>query len=526
MSWLTDTFIATAALIAAVLVLRRPVARWFGPGMAYALWALPLLRLVLPPLLMPVEVPASVETANYQLVAVGGADAVAPSPAAAWSDLAPILQAAWLAGALVFALWRVCSYRAMRRTLLADARAVGEVGKVRLAETPHASAPVAFGLFDKVVALPPGFMAQPDRSARDLAIAHELEHHAGRDLAVNIAMQPLLALHWFNPLAWAGWRALRRDQEAACDARVLAGRSSAERAAYGRLIASFAQGPRLALAAPMACPVLGEKSIIHRLRSLTMSQPSPRRTAVGRLLIGAAALALPLTASITYAASEAPEAPEAPQAPEPPVAPEAPDTPAAHVEKHVIIIQQDGKKHGDAASSPEGPRKVVIIDRDGSSEIDDSALNTRTVVRDGRTYVFKTSKPMSQEEAEAKVADMAKGMPITAEAFVFAPGAEGGQPIIHTMTISSDDAAIATAEAVHACTGEWNEAKAETDKDGKRQVVRTKVCTDVRHAKGDALKGLRSARERIAADGKMDAEIKRSILEQLDAEIAKLSNQG
>ncbi|HOB15298.1 MAG TPA: M56 family metallopeptidase, partial [Novosphingobium sp.] len=58
MTWLVDTLIATGALIALVLVLRRPVARWFGPGMAYALWALPLLRLVLPPLMLPAA-PAS-----------------------------------------------------------------------------------------------------------------------------------------------------------------------------------------------------------------------------------------------------------------------------------------------------------------------------------------------------------------------------------------------------------------------------------------------------------------------------------
>ena len=49
MSWLVDTLVTTAALIALVLVLRRPVARMFGPGLAYALWILPLLRLALPP---------------------------------------------------------------------------------------------------------------------------------------------------------------------------------------------------------------------------------------------------------------------------------------------------------------------------------------------------------------------------------------------------------------------------------------------------------------------------------------------
>ena len=55
MSWLVDTLLATGALIALVLVLRRPVARLFGAGLAYALWALPLLRLILPPLVLPAQ---------------------------------------------------------------------------------------------------------------------------------------------------------------------------------------------------------------------------------------------------------------------------------------------------------------------------------------------------------------------------------------------------------------------------------------------------------------------------------------
>ena len=53
MSWFIDTLVWSGALIALVLVLRRPVARTFGAGMAYALWLLPLLRLVMPPLVLP-----------------------------------------------------------------------------------------------------------------------------------------------------------------------------------------------------------------------------------------------------------------------------------------------------------------------------------------------------------------------------------------------------------------------------------------------------------------------------------------
>jgi len=51
--WLFDTLLWTAALIGLVLLIRRPVARWLGPQTAYALWAIPAIRLILPPLQLP-----------------------------------------------------------------------------------------------------------------------------------------------------------------------------------------------------------------------------------------------------------------------------------------------------------------------------------------------------------------------------------------------------------------------------------------------------------------------------------------
>ncbi|ANC50421.1 hypothetical protein CP97_14735 [Aurantiacibacter atlanticus] len=318
--WMIDTFVYTGLLIALVLVLRRPVARHFGPQIAYALWALPLLRLVMPPITLPawmkpdeapiagaVGDPAAQSTltifADVQVLVSDSAGVAAPVALAAEPaiSLGAVLLPMWLAGAAIFVVWRIRDYIRMRRDLLADVRPVGEAGGVRLVETSVVSAPVAFGVFDKVVALPPGFMALIDVDARDMAIAHELTHHTGNDLLANIAAQPLLALHWFNPLAWWGWRAMRRDQEAACDARVVAGCARSERAAYARVIVGFAAGEHLALAAPMACPVLGEKSIIHRLRSLTMRDISTRRRRIGIAAITTTALALPLTASISYA---------------------------------------------------------------------------------------------------------------------------------------------------------------------------------------------------------------------------------
>ncbi len=317
--FLFDTLLWTGALIALVMLLRRPVARNFGPGAAYALWFLPLARLIIPPFTLPAWMRPLAQTAqevepafafepDMVVMPVAEAGMAAPSVVAASQPpvdyLTPMLLL-WLGGALVMLVRRFWLYFELRRELLSDARPVGEVGSIRLIETSAISGPMAFGVVDRVIALPEGFMASRQRTQRDLAIEHELAHHRGGDLLVNMAVQPLFAIHWFNPLGWFGWQALRRDQEAFCDARVVASRPREDRAAYAGIIADFARrpaiAPRPALAAPMACPVLGDKSIIHRLRSLSMSDISPRRRLTGRAAIASAFLAVPLTASICYA---------------------------------------------------------------------------------------------------------------------------------------------------------------------------------------------------------------------------------
>ncbi|MGB3454728.1 MAG: hypothetical protein WBA35_00075, partial [Litorimonas sp.] len=47
------TALSVSALLALVLLSRRAVARRFGPRAAYALWAMPVLRLFAPTLVLP-----------------------------------------------------------------------------------------------------------------------------------------------------------------------------------------------------------------------------------------------------------------------------------------------------------------------------------------------------------------------------------------------------------------------------------------------------------------------------------------
>lgn len=458
--WMMETLVWTAVLIAFVLIVRRPVSRAFGPQIAYALWALPAIRLVLPPIELPAWMRfAEPSTAAAPLASLEPLEPIAatvfePSPARlenasvaqpdgslmAASDTSPPLTqtsgfdftnldtglvvdlgvTVWLIGAAIFLVSRFSAYFRLRDELLEDGREVGRTpgrfgsgrfGSVRLIETPGTKAPLAFGVADKVVALPEGFMAHPDQKARDLALSHELQHHKGGDLLANVLVQPLFAIHWWNPLGRYGWLALRRDQEAACDARVMASAKARDREVYANLIVSFAASPTVALAAPMACPVLGEKSIIHRLRSLKMDQTNTKRRIAGKVLLGAAVVALPMTASISYAASEAPlaplppvatsaafappAAPEAPGAPGAPAAPEAPEAPL--VEEQIIVIDPDGEV-SDVKTS--GQSVFIVNSEDGEKGPRIVLRRNDNVSRFFDRSDFPGSRGMSKEELE------------------------------------------------------------------------------------------------------------------------------
>ena len=165
---------------------------------------------------------------------------------------------------------------------------------------------------------------------------------------------------------------MRRDQEAACDARVLAGRSREERARYAAVIVRAAAGPRMltlngALAAPMAGPLFGEKSIIYRLRSLSMSDITRRRRWLGHGLIAGGALALPLTASISYSATaQVPEPPSPPaELPGPPAAPAAPLPPAAPEAGERQVQTFVLRREGGAESERPATVRRFSLQRDG-----------------------------------------------------------------------------------------------------------------------------------------------------------------
>lgn len=529
--WLIETFVATTLLMLLVLAVRAPVRRAFGPQMAYALWAIPVIRMLLPPLpgdwqltsliapfvreadvpgivtgvIKPEALPTGIDKSAVTIVEIGAgshpatAALVAPTYGASGPSLLILGIGLWAIGALAFLGWHLIAHRRHCARLLKAARVDRTVaqGKVRVIETDAVHGPLAFGVLRKYVAFPCDFTERYDEQERDLALAHELGHHVRGDLIANWVALFVLAIHWFNPVAWRAFRAFRADQEMACDALVLAGRAQALRHAYGRAIVKSAHGG----AVSAACHLHTINEVKGRLRMLSKTHKNtPVRLATGLIGTGALGLAaLGLTASGTQAAEQikarvetvtgvkldqdvpAPPAPPVaaePAAPRAPAAaPEAPEAPAK-ARRYVYSYSNDG----DGKDKKDGKRvtKIVMVHADGS------ASETKLPDLDA----LRASVP---EVRNGKCTDTADGKPVV-EKFE-----RDGKKVmivcsnrIERITINAERAAI----------------------DAKRMGMRS------------AMMGLRMARRSIESQSDLSAEQRAKALKGIDEAIAEVEKSA
>lgn len=337
-AWAIEALIASALLMLLVLAIRTPVRAAFGPQVAYALWAIPALRLILPPDILPRIWPEAAnpiaDAGEVIYIFDGGMAPVAAATSA--PIMGEIVAWLWIAGGLAFLAWQAIAFLNLRHRLLCGARERLRVGGVRVMEATSGEGPLAFGIFDRCVVLPADFDAAYDSEEQRLALAHELAHHQRGDLIANTVALAVLALHWFNPLAWFAFRAFRADQEMACDARVIAA-DPAIRHAYGLAIVKSARGGTITA----ACHLHTIEQLKGRLRMLNAKAKSRGRQTLGALAATAiAATALVGTASGTRASAAieqasdrvatalaVPPAPPAPPAPMSVAAPPAPPMP-------------------------------------------------------------------------------------------------------------------------------------------------------------------------------------------------------
>ncbi|HYW16768.1 MAG TPA: M56 family metallopeptidase, partial [Allosphingosinicella sp.] len=286
-AWLIETMVAVTLLMAMVLVLRGPVARTFGAGWAYALWAVPALRLVLPPL--PQLAPDLYFPPVIFFIPTA-AEMAAPLPAQAGpGQWVPFMLAMWGGGAVIFLILQWLGYRAFLGQIRDSSRPARPplFGGIRTWISDAVDGPLALGVIERRIVLPGDFSRRYNPVERRLALEHELVHHKRGDIWWNLAATFVLALFWFNPVAWLAFRAFRSDQELACDAAVARVATLEERCDYARALVKSASRPGLIA----ACALNPAGELKRRLRMMRNHRTSRLRSAGGIVALAAFAAA-------------------------------------------------------------------------------------------------------------------------------------------------------------------------------------------------------------------------------------------
>lgn len=526
--WLSDTLLATSALLLLVLLIRAPVARHFGAGTAYFLWALPAARLFMPTLTQEVSAPAVpvdaaiVETVREAALTTVTANAPVSPVTGMTIDWSVVALSLWLGGAALLFIIQMFRYTAMREELLSDAVEIDQLDGIRVIQTDRIPGPLAFGLFKRYVAVPREFTRTFSPRERELALAHELAHHRGGDLFANMAAFIFLCLMWFNPLAWMAWSAFRFDQEAACDARVVAGADASTRQSYGRALARTATEGLPAFAMALNNP----KTIIQRLRRLMMNETSKGRRLTGKLAILAAAIVtLPLTATVVPVFAE-----------DQPALAGSEGEKTVEVRKHKVIVV----KNADG--------KDVTVDVSGDAD----TPFVKKIEKDGKTIILRSNKELSEADiakmvAEAEAsrakadwqdADGEKKTAMFVRVTKDGKLADPASPDVMHFTVDEvvvppmPPVAPGAPEAVRKVQVKCNDGELLTTNvegmDGDRKTrVKIAMCANAhaKMARTHAIQGLKEARESIKRDANIPESVRKDVMKSLQENIEQLERE-
>lgn len=187
------------------------------------------------------------------------------------------------------------------------ARELGLRRSVRLLSSHERTIPMTWGVFCPTLLLPSDAAEWSDDRLR-MVMLHELAHIARWDCLTHLLGHFARCLYWFHPLAWLALMQQRREQEKACDDRVVAHGARAEDYAE-HLLAVTAQLPVGYFASTLALGMSRSSRLGDRLTALLDASRPHRPASFGRRLsISVLALCL-VTSAATARRAPLPGAP-------------------------------------------------------------------------------------------------------------------------------------------------------------------------------------------------------------------------
>ncbi|HYA48839.1 MAG TPA: EthD family reductase, partial [Burkholderiales bacterium] len=230
--------------------------------------------------------------------------------------------------------------------------------RVRLKSHGRVAVPMTWGIVRPVVLFPEE-SRDWDEGRRSAALFHELSHIKRADFAVMLLVRLSLALYWFNPLIWAAFRRLRREQEKACDELVL--RAGIKPSAYARSLLLFrrpaigAWGPSAALLGMSAGASLDDRLAAILKQKISFKEITMRT----RIILTIAVFSVVSLVGSARPAAQAAAAPAAGVAAA--AAPAATPVPAQEVSVDVKLDKQEAEKEQKAEQAEKKSKEKGIV---------------------------------------------------------------------------------------------------------------------------------------------------------------------
>lgn len=142
-------------------------------------------------------------------------------------EISEVLLLVWGLGVAVLALRAAARLFLLRKKLKGCTRVDRHLFRL-----PAGSVPFTLGILHPKIYLPAGLTA----SQRKIILQHERAHIRQGDTLFKPVVYLIVVLHWYNPLAWAAYRAFAADLEMACDESVVASMPQRQRLAYAQTL--------------------------------------------------------------------------------------------------------------------------------------------------------------------------------------------------------------------------------------------------------------------------------------------------
>ena len=206
-----------------------------------------------------------------------------------------------------------------------------------------------------------------DPHKKRLVLLHELLHLRRGDHLVRWFALAVLAIHWWNPVAWWAVRRMQDAQEECCDAAVLALHPQHSQT-YGEAllaVSEFISGGRL----PAAAVSIGVERPSHLKRRMTMILSDRRWAKLSKLQLaailfsGAVAIAITWKAATAQVAAPAETKPSATQPPKQTEHGQTPHEQAGHDQPAATIPPRPTAKVVTPVSKPAAADVATVANR-------------------------------------------------------------------------------------------------------------------------------------------------------------------